>query len=119
MEVFNEVFKILIVEDESLVSSDLKYHLESMDYEVVGIASTGVDAIRIAGNKFPDIVLMDIKLKGDMDGIETAKELHDQYNIPVIYLTCFFDNGILERAKLTKPYGYIIKPINPNELKVL
>lgn len=116
LESLNENFRILIVEDQILVSADLKHHLESMNYEVVGIASTGVDAIRIAGKTFPDIVLMDIMLKGDMDGIDTAKEIYHQYDIPVVYLTGFYDNDIIERAKLTQPYGYIIKPIDEQEL---
>ena len=109
-------FKVLIVEDEFLVSADLKHHLESMDYEVIGIASTGIDAIRIAGEKFPNIILMDIILKGDMDGIDAAKEIYECYDIPVIYLTGNYDNHIIERAKLTQPYGYIIKPFSPKEL---
>ena len=99
MEDLNEDFKILIVEDEILVSADLKYHLESMDYEVVGIASTGIDAISIAAKTFPDIVLMDIVLKGDMDGIETAKHIYSQYDIPVVYLTSFYDNDLIEEQK--------------------
>ena len=116
MKDLNENFRILIVEDEFLVSADLKHHLESMGYEVVGIASTGVDAIKIAGKTFPDMVLMDIMLKGDMDGIDTAKEIYYQYDIPVVYLTGFYDNDIIERAKITQPYGYIIKPVDHQEL---
>lgn len=111
-----EDFKVLIVEDEFLVSADLKHHLESMDYEVIGIASTGIDAIRIAEEKFPDIILMDIILKGDMDGIDAAKQIYECCDIPVIYLTGNYDNHIIERAKLTQPYGYIIKPFSPKEL---
>lgn len=111
-----EDFKVLIVEDEFLVSADLKHELESMDYEVVGIASTGIDAIRIAVETFPDIVLMDIILKGDMDGIDAAKQIHECYDVPIIYLTANYDNHIIERAKVTQPYGYIIKPFNPMEL---
>ncbi len=111
-----ENFKILIVEDEFLVSADLKHQLESLEYEVIGIASTGTDAIRIAKEKFPDIILMDIILKGDMDGIDAAKQIYEYYDIPIVYLTGNYDNHILERAKVTQPYGYIIKPFNPEEL---
>jgi CheY-like chemotaxis protein len=105
-----EDFKILIVEDEFLVAADIKHNLESVGYDVVGIASTGKDAINNAGKLFPDIILMDITLKGDMDGIDAAQQIRNLYDIPIVYLTGFFDDGIIERAKITQPYGYIVKP---------
>ncbi len=105
-----EDFKILIVEDEFLVAADIKHNLENMGYDVVGIASTGKDAINNAGKLFPDIILMDITLKGDMDGIDAAQQIRVLYDIPIVYLTGFYDDGIIERAKITQPYGYIVKP---------
>jgi two-component system, response regulator PdtaR len=116
LEDLNDDFKILIVEDEFLVSADLKYLLESMNYKVVGIASNGVDAIRMAGKTVPDMLLVDMTLKGNIDGIDTAKQIYNQYNIPVVYLTSFYDNDLIERAEITQPYGYIIKPLDYQEL---
>ena len=111
-----EDFKILIVEDELLVSVDLKHILESMDYDVIGSASSGEEAISIAGKTFPDIVLMDIMLKGDLDGIETAVLINNLYDIPIVYLTAYHTSEILERAKKAEPYGYIVKPFNEFQL---
>ena len=101
---------ILIVEDEIIIAADLKGRLENLGYNIVGISATGNDAIRKTGETHPDLVLMDIMLKGDMDGIDTAQKIRDLYDIPVIYLTAYFDDEILNRAKITEPFGYILKP---------
>jgi two-component system, response regulator PdtaR len=101
---------ILIVEDEIIVAADLKGRLENLGYNIVGISSTGNDAIKKTGETNPDLVLMDIMIKGDMDGIETAQKIRDLYDVPVIYLTAYFDDEILNRAKITEPFGYILKP---------
>ena len=101
---------ILIVEDEIIIAADLKGRLENLGYNIVGISATGNDAIRKTGEIHPDLVLMDIMLKGDMDGIDTAQKIRDLYDIPVIYLTAYFDDEILNRAKITEPFGYILKP---------
>lgn len=101
---------VLVVEDESIVSKDIQHSLKKLGYNVVGASSTGEKAIELALELKPDIVLMDIMLKGDMTGIEAAEEIRASINIPVIYLTAYADEGTLERAKVTEPYGYIIKP---------
>ena len=102
--------KILIVEDEIITANDLKLRLEKMGHSIVGIVGNGKDAIRKAGEINPDIILMDIVLKGDIDGIETAQQIRDIHDIPFIYLTSYYDDEILERASKTSPYGYITKP---------
>jgi CheY-like chemotaxis protein len=102
--------KILIVEDEFIEAADLKKRLEKLGYTVVGIAATGEDAIKKSEDTYPDLVLMDIMLKGKMNGIEAAQSIRDIHDVPVIYLTAYFDNNTLEKAKKTAPYGYILKP---------
>ena len=102
--------KILIVEDEFIEAADLKKRLEKLGYTVVGMAATGQDAIKKTEDTYPDLVLMDIMLKGKMNGIEAAHSIRELHDIPVIYLTAYFDNKTLEMAKKTAPYGYILKP---------
>ncbi len=101
---------VLVVEDESIVSKDIQHSLKKLGYNVVGAAATGEKAIELAKEKKPDIVLMDIMLKGEMNGIEAADQIRTAMNIPVIYLTAYADEGTLARAKVTEPCGYIIKP---------
>jgi len=107
---------ILIVEDEYIVAQDIKDTLESGGYSVVGISETGEEAIRETAKHYPDMVLMDLKLKGEFDGIETAKKIKTLTDIPVIYVTAYADRKTLERAKTTEPYGYIVKPYNDREI---
>ena len=101
---------ILVVEDESIVSKDIQYSLKKLGYNVVGAAATGEKAVELAGETRPDLVLMDIMLKGDMSGIDAAEQIRSKYTIPVIYLTAYADEKTLAKAKVTEPYGYIIKP---------
>ncbi|MCA1959298.1 MAG: response regulator, partial [Desulfomonile sp.] len=108
--------RILVVEDEGIIAEDLRMGLEEMGYDVVSVASTGEDAVREAQEKRPDLVLMDVVLHGGMDGIEAAGLIHDKLKIPVIYLTAYSDEKILERAKVTEPFGYMIKPIRERDL---
>ena len=108
--------KILIVEDERIIAEDTKQTLESLGYKVCGIASSGDEAIRIVEDSDPDLILMDIKIKGPIDGIETAEKIHQDKDIPLIYVTAYADEETLQRAKITEPYGYILKPIRKNEL---
>ncbi|MBA4418959.1 MAG: hypothetical protein C0392_13790 [Syntrophus sp. (in: bacteria)] len=108
---------ILIVEDERIVAKDIEERLRELGYKVAGIASTGEKAIEKSEAMHPDLVLMDIKLKGDMDGIHTAETIKNRFNIPVIYLTAFADEATLERAKVTEPFGYILKPFNERDLR--
>lgn len=109
--------QILIVEDEKLVAADIQGHLEKLGYAVPGIWSTGEEAIRDATKSPPDVVLMDIRLKGRIDGIETARIIQSRLNIPVIYVTAFADDRTLQRAKSTEPYGYVLKPFGIRELQ--
>lgn len=101
--------KILVVEDERITAEDIKSGLESAGYHVPALVSSGKDAIEKAGELKPDLVLMDIKLKGKMDGIAAAGQIKQLYDIPVIYLTAYSDECTVKRAKITEPSGYIIK----------
>ena len=108
---------ILIVEDESIEAMSFEQSLKSSGYDVVGIASAGEDALKKAADLEPDLILMDIVLKGDMDGIEVAAQIKEVFDIPVIYLTAHPEESVVNRAKLTSPYGYLIKPVNKTDLK--
>ncbi|MGB9870023.1 MAG: methanogen output domain 1-containing protein [Methanothermobacter sp.] len=104
------------MEDESIVAMDIKHRAEGLGYRVVGMAASGEEAIKLAREEKPDLVLMDIVLKGEMDGIEAAEVIREEMNIPVVYLTAYSDEKTLSRAKLTGPFGYIIKPFEDREL---
>jgi PAS domain S-box-containing protein len=108
--------RILIVEDEGIVADEIKSRLEHLGYHVVGIAMTGQEAIDTAFSTFPDLILMDIMLKGDMDGVGAAHHIRDRMDIPVIYLTAYGDQETLQRAKISEPFGYILKPFKEREL---
>jgi DNA-binding LytR/AlgR family response regulator len=107
---------ILIVEDESIVAKDIQHSLKKLGYTVVGMCSTGEDAIKLAEEVKPDLVLMDIMLKGEMSGIEAAGQIREKFNIPIIYLTAYADESTLSKAKVSEPYGYIIKPFKEIDL---
>jgi len=109
--------KILIVEDEHIVAMGIKRMLKSLGYTLAGVASSGEDAIRKAEITFPDLVLMDIMLKGDMNGIEAAKEIKERLDVPVVYLTACSESKIVERAWKTGPLGYIVKPFDEKDLQ--
>ena len=109
--------KILIIEDELIEAMSFEQSLKSVGFEVVGISSTGEDALNKVAELKPDLVLMDIILKGDMDGIVTAAKINENYDIPIIYLTAHPEKSTVDRAKLTSPYGYLIKPVNITVLK--
>ena len=117
IQVLKKNGKILVVEDEKILAIGLKRKLEIMGYTVTGTATSGSEAIEKAGKELPDLVLMDIVLKGDMDGIDTAQQIINLYNIPIIYLTAYADEEILKRAMVTEPYGYLTKPFKETELK--
>lgn len=106
---------ILVVEDEIIVSQDIKKILEEFGYEVIGTPDSGEEAAKIFRARRPDLILMDIKLKGGMDGVRTAKEA-GEIGIPVIFLTAYMDKKTVESAKAAKPYGYLSKPFNEEEL---
>ncbi len=109
---------ILIVEDESIVAQDIQMTLEELGYQVVAIADSGELAIQVAINLQPNLILMDIRLLGEMDGIEAAFFITEQVNIPIVYLTAHGDEETLARAKLTTPFGYLIKPFSERELRI-
>ncbi len=108
--------RLLIVEDETIVAKDLEICLEELGYIIVATASTGDEAISHVEKENPDLVLMDIMIQGDIDGIETARLIHSNFDIPIIYLTAYSDNHILERAKATAPFGFLVKPFREREL---
>jgi len=108
---------VLIVEDENLVADDLQHTLAGMGYEVSAIAASAEEAIARASEKCPDIVLMDIRIEGKRDGIETAELLRSTFGVPAVYLTAHADEAMIERAKRTEPYGYLIKPVQDAELR--
>jgi signal transduction histidine kinase/DNA-binding response OmpR family regulator len=109
--------RVLVVEDEVVIASDLQQSLEGMGFEVVGIAASGEDAVEMAIRERPDLVLMDIVLQGRMDGAEAAEEIYSRYDIPIVYLTAYADEKLLERTRATEPFGYLIKPVDDNELR--
>jgi two-component system, cell cycle sensor histidine kinase and response regulator CckA len=108
--------KILIVEDEAIVAADLSSKLRQLGYEAAGMAASGEKAIELASRLRPDLVLMDIQLEGLIDGIEAAEIIRHEQDLPVVYLTAFSDTHTLERAKLTGPFGYILKPFEERDL---
>ncbi|OQA01486.1 MAG: putative transcriptional regulatory protein pdtaR [Bacteroidetes bacterium ADurb.Bin408] len=109
--------KILVVEDENIVAKDIQNSLTKLGYKVSGVVNSGEKAIAEVDESRPDLVLMDIMLKGKIDGIDTAKILRERYDIPVIFLTAYADENTLEKAKISEPYGYIIKPFKEKELQ--
>jgi len=108
--------RIMIVEDESIVAMGIKHKLEELGYNVIGVVATGEKAVETALKIEPDLILMDIVLKGDMDGIDAAQKIHNQLDIPIIYITAYSDEEVLKRARITEPYGYILKPFKKSEV---
>ncbi len=109
---------ILIVEDEIIIAKEVKASLESMGYSVTSIVKSGERAFEKAKQEHPDLILMDIKLKGDIDGIELSELIRSSLDIPIVFLTAYADEEKLERAKLTLPFGYVLKPFRDRDLKV-
>jgi PAS domain S-box-containing protein len=109
--------RIMVVEDEGIIAQDIKNCLENLGYEVPDVVFTGKEAIEKAEENHPDLILMDIVLKGEMDGIETASEIRNRFSIPIVYLTAYEDDKTLKRAKLTEPLGYILKPFEERSLR--
>ncbi len=110
--------KILVVEDEVIVARTITGQLRQLGYIVADTASSGAAAIAKVAETQPDLILMDIVLKGEMDGVTTATQIREQQDIPIIYLTAYADDNTLQRAKLTQPFGYIVKPFTANDLRV-
>jgi signal transduction histidine kinase/DNA-binding NarL/FixJ family response regulator len=112
----NKAARILVVEDESIVAFNLQQRLEQMGYDVPAVAVSGPESMEMVSRLMPDLVLMDIHIQGDMDGIEVAARLQETHAIPVIYLTAYSEDSTLERARKTRPYGYLLKPFSEREL---
>jgi CheY-like chemotaxis protein len=110
--------KILVVEDEGIVLLHIKRTLESLGYVVAGTAASGEEAIMKAMSDRPDLVMMDIVLKGEVDGIDAAEKIRSLFHIPVIYLTAHADESTLQRARVTEPFGYIVKPFRERDLHI-
>ena len=110
--------QILIVEDEIIIAEGIQRTLKKMGYDVPAIVSSGEEAIKKIKENNPDLILMDIVIHGKMDGIETAGQIHSLFDIPVVYLTAYADEKTLERAKITEPFGYLIKPFKERELQI-
>jgi PAS domain S-box-containing protein len=108
---------ILVVEDEGVVAEDLQHRLVELGYEVAGWAVSGEDAVRLADETHPDLVLMDIRIRGEIDGIAAARAIRDRIDIPVIFVTAFADSETLGRAKAAEPFGYIVKPFSDRDLE--
>lgn len=109
--------RVLIVEDEHIVAMGIKRMLITLGYTVAGIASSGEDAIRKAESTLPDLVLMDIMLKGDINGIGAAEEIKSLFDIPIVYLSACSEHKIVEKAWKTNPSGYIVKPFDERDLQ--
>ncbi len=108
--------RVMIVEDEGIVALQIKTSLEQRGYPVAGVFATGEEALAKVAVTAPDLVLMDMKLQGELDGIETARLLRERHDLPVIFLTAHSEESTIERAKRAEPYGYILKPFNVQEL---
>jgi PAS domain S-box-containing protein len=108
--------QILVVEDEGIVALNIQSGLESLGYDVPVVVASGEEAIEEAERTRPDLVLMDIMLAGEMDGVEAAEQIRQRFNIPVIYLTAYVDDDTLQRARITEPFGYLLKPFEEREL---
>ncbi|HYG75154.1 MAG TPA: response regulator [Planctomycetota bacterium] len=111
--------KLLVVDDEAIIAASLQEKLKALGYDVPMIAGSAEEAVQMAGEIRPDLVLMDILLEGGPDGIEAAGRIRDRYGIPSVYLSAYSDDQTLKRAKLTEPYGYILKPVSDRELRIV
>lgn len=110
--------RVLVVEDEAIVAKDIQMRLRNLGYEVPVTVPSGEQAIAKAGELKPDMILMDISLKGSMLGTEAAAKIHAMYDIPIVFLTAYSDERTLENAKAAEPMGYITKPIEKNDLRI-
>jgi CheY-like chemotaxis protein len=109
--------RILIVEDQFVVALDVQRRLSALGYSVAGITARGEDAVRMAGELRPDLVLMDVQLQGSMDGVAAAEQIRNDYGLGVVYLTAHADEATLRRVRDTQPLGYVLKPFDEHELR--
>ena len=109
--------RILIVEDDRIVARDIQQQLSKIGHTVVGITPRGEDALPFTLQSQPNLVLMDIRLEGDTDGIDAAQQIRERCGIPVVYLTAYADDQTLRRAGITEPFGYLLKPFEDSQLR--
>ena len=109
--------RILVIEDEAIVAADIQDRLETLGYEVAGWGTTGAEALELARTSKPDLVLMDIMLKGPMNGIQAAHLVRVELSLPVIFLTANSDEAVLEQAKISEPFAYLFKPFEERQLR--
>lgn len=110
-------FKILVVEDEAIIAMDIQFLLRKLGFSQLEVVDTGEESVRKVAVEKPHLVLMDIKLKGELDGIDAAKQIFFEYNVPVIYITAFGDEKTIERANGSARFGFITKPFEETELQ--
>jgi CheY-like chemotaxis protein len=110
--------RALIVEDETLIAEELTERLERFGFSVIAAVDSAEEGIEIATAQHPDLILMDVRLRGEKDGVQAAAEIRQHMDIPVIYLTAYSDRATVERAKHTNPYGFVLKPFHERELQV-
>ena len=110
-------YKILIVEDEPIIASDIEMILEELDYDVTGIEDCAEDAINSIEENKPDLILLDINIEGDIDGVMLAQDINKMYQIPFVFLTSNTDSHTINRVKRTKPAGFIVKPFNEKDFQ--
>jgi PAS domain S-box-containing protein len=111
-----EKARIMVVEDEAVISMEIQDRLTKMGHSICATAVSGEEAVCVATDRRPDLILMDVQLRGEADGVQAAKQIRDKIEIPVIYLTAFADDSTVERARQTEPFGYLIKPFSEKEL---
>lgn len=111
--------RILVVEDGLIMARDIERRLMTMGYRIAGVAATGEDAVRKAHDTCPDLVLMDVNLKGPIDGIQAAQQIRNVADIPIVYVTAYSDDATLRRARVTEPFGYVLKPFEERELRTI
>jgi len=111
--------QVLLVEDELIVAEDLRRRLSGMGHTVVGVVTTGEDAVRKSEQVHPDLVLMDISLRGDMDGVEAARIIQEKTGIPIVYVTGHGDPDTMQRAKATAGFAFVLKPVDDRELQYI
>jgi CheY-like chemotaxis protein len=110
--------RILVVEDERIIAAVIEQVLVFLGYDVAGIVDCAARAVESVAQQQPDVVLMDIRLRGEQDGIEAAVEIQERFGVPVVYLTAYADKAMKQRATVTGPCGYVIKPFSQEELRV-
>ena len=113
----DKILRVLVVEDDAIIGMDIEHRVKKLGYDVCGVADSAAEALDIASRTRPDIALMDIRLRGDVDGIEAARMLRDTLGVPVIFITAYSDMKMRSRALDMEPLGYIVKPLREVELK--